>query len=363
MSLRLLVVGAGPAGASTAIFAQRAGMQVLLLDQQIELLAADQYRFKVGENLPPTAQPLLEELGIWEKFKEQGHLPAYGTCSYWGSQQAAKVDFLHHPLGHGWHLDRQQFEQLLIQQAMDRGAEVQLGVRVNQLDFVERQWRVQLNDQSTATFDYIIDATGRNSWFARQQGGTRLYEFRQLALVAVVEVNDSLRDHTTLIEAIAEGWWYSALLPGKRLVLAFFCQPNQTQRKAWLEPEPWRQLLTKAGKTVQRFATFQNWLIRPQFVAAGSSMLEHKTGPGWCAVGDAAMTFDPVSAHGMTMGMVSARDAVQMLQAKIRGEDGAERTYENILNATFQRYALDRKKIYAAERRFPNSPYWQAAQQ
>ena len=48
---------------------------------------------------------------------------------------------------------------------------------------------------------------------------------------------------------------------------------------------------------------------QPKWVVADSGILEAVYGEAWLAVGDAAMTYDPIAAHGLTMSMVSARDA------------------------------------------------------
>src|SRR5262245_32737491 len=64
----VLVLGGGPAGCMAALMLARAGRLVILVERS----HYDQIR--VGETLPPSAQPLLAELGLWERFQRQGHL-------------------------------------------------------------------------------------------------------------------------------------------------------------------------------------------------------------------------------------------------------------------------------------------------
>ena len=367
--LHLLIIGAGPAGLTAAILAARLGWRVSLVDKEREMLTSNELtadagirRFKVGESLPPTARPLLERLGICNDFLAQGHLPAYGVRSYWGTEQEVRRDFISHPLGHAWHLDRPKFEQLLFSHAQRQGVEVKLGLNISRASFAKNEWSVEFSDRNTARYDFIFDATGRNSWFARQQGANRLYEFRQLALVAFGRVSARFNDHSTLIESTQQGWWYSALLPDGLMTWAYFCRPGTEERKRWQNLECWPEVLLGAPQTQKRLSEIEEWVCAPYFVSAASSMLEYKTGPGWCAIGDAAMTLDPVSSHGITLAMVSARDAVTALEREQKGEQAAWGAYENILNATFQRYALERKGIYRQEQRYTDSPYWRTAQ-
>ncbi len=118
-AFKILIIGAGPAGTAAAIFASRQGWEVSLLDRRSDLFVAEQTQPKVGESLPPSIQPLLLDLAIWEDFQEALHLPTYGIKSRWGSDKVVHRDYLVHPLGHGWHLDRQVFEQQLVRKAID----------------------------------------------------------------------------------------------------------------------------------------------------------------------------------------------------------------------------------------------------
>ena len=54
----VVVIGDGPAGASTAVFLAQRNQDVLLLARQVRPSE------KVGENLSPQANPVLKELGV-----------------------------------------------------------------------------------------------------------------------------------------------------------------------------------------------------------------------------------------------------------------------------------------------------------
>ena len=114
MADRVLVVGAGPAGASAAIFLAAQGFEVQAIDRRDSLRAEPGALPKIGESLPPDAKTLLGQLGVWEAFESGPHLRCTGNKSYWGSGEVRYHDFLTHPLGHGWHVDRIVFERQLL---------------------------------------------------------------------------------------------------------------------------------------------------------------------------------------------------------------------------------------------------------
>jgi 2-polyprenyl-6-methoxyphenol hydroxylase-like FAD-dependent oxidoreductase len=94
------IVGAGPAGSSTAIAMARRGYSVTVIE------AAARRDFRIGETVPPEIRPCLQELGAWESFRRDVPLPSAGECSAWGEDELAYRDAFAHPMGGGWHLDR-----------------------------------------------------------------------------------------------------------------------------------------------------------------------------------------------------------------------------------------------------------------
>ncbi|HKS99304.1 MAG TPA: hypothetical protein VJT31_07225, partial [Rugosimonospora sp.] len=78
-------------------------------------------RETVGETIPPDARLPLAQLGVWDAFLAQRHLPCLGSCSSWGSDTLGYNDFVLNPQGHGWHLDRPRFDALLREAAVKTG--------------------------------------------------------------------------------------------------------------------------------------------------------------------------------------------------------------------------------------------------
>lgn len=373
------IIGGGPAGLAAAIFLAQAGVAVAVVtradyrfqthencDRGSNKIGDNKIRDKIGESLAPDSKPILQQLGVWEEFLADKHLPCPGNRSAWGSAELTDYSFIGNPYGSGWHLDRLRFEARLEQRAKALGVEIAIG-RV--LPEFERsplgQWHLRISPDIAPNkiapdkkinreifAPFAIDATGRNSWFARRQGIRRCLDDRQVAVAAFLEPRDSpIEDATSLVEAVEGGWWYSALLPDGRLAAFRAADPDSEvarDRGVW-----WRELAATqyASDRARHYCHSTSLKVVP----ANSSRLERFRGEGWLAIGDAAIAYDPLSAHGLTLALASARDSARAI---LKGDSQAFSAYESRLQTACDRYSQMRREIYALEQRWPQSPYW-----
>ncbi|MCX6043689.1 MAG: tryptophan 7-halogenase [Chloroflexi bacterium] len=188
-----------------------------------------------------------------------------------------------------------------------------------------------------------------------------MYEDRQVALVAFLEApSASFVDSTSLVEAVTDGWWYSALLPDQRLATSFMTDADLHPRRWVTTPAGWQTLLQQTIYTNQRVREHGYKLAsKPLFVAADSGRLDRLCGDQWVAVGDAALRYDPLSAHGLTLALAGGRDAALAITAQLAGDQAALAQYAARLTAAYDQYATMRQAYYRAETRWPTTPYWQ----
>jgi len=214
----VLIVGAGPAGASAALS--------LAPTRTVALTDLDSSsRPRIGESLPPAARRLFNDMGLWESFQSQGHSPCYGNRSVWGSAQPIETDFLRDPDGHGWHIDRARFDLWLRGIAVDRGAIFLSPGRLNSIEWDGRSWRAKAGtDEGDIELiaRVVIDAGGRASPVARSLGARRKLADKLVCSWVSGKARPIHRSAGfTYVEAAEDGWWYAAPLAGGRRVLAF----------------------------------------------------------------------------------------------------------------------------------------------
>jgi flavin-dependent dehydrogenase len=322
-------------------------------------------RVKFGESLPPSVRPLLDRLGVWNAFLETNPRPAYANRSSWGGDgRVNEHDFIFSPHGTGWHIDRVRFDAMLRRQAIAAGACLLEGAYIESVERrPDRQWRLLAKDARgayTIAAPVVVDAGGRAASFARRQGARRRRFDRLIAATVYLLPRDAaVCEGTTLVEAVRDGWWYSAPLPDGRLAVAFFTDPDLAAARASRTLDGWQNLLSACGPTKERVETYGDKPeAPPRIVAAGSSLLDPIAGNGWLAVGDAAATFDPLSSHGIGAALDGGLRAASAIEAHLTGDCGALRHYAEQILESYARYLWMWRSYYAEERRWPDAAFW-----
>lgn len=356
-----VVVGGGPAGTAAAITLARTGRSVLLLE------AASDLTFKIGEALPPASRPLLQKLGVWDGFLADGHLPCYGNLSAWGSSHLESTDFIFDPHGHGWHLDRPRFDALLRREASLAGAGVSMGTTFSkwtrQLSGGWLLTLMQEGQEMKVACRWLIDATGRRCIVARREGERRRADDTLVALFAVFNPTEDLKqanqDSRTLIEAAPDGWWYTALLPSNQRIVVYLTDADLAPRGPDVE-SAYTALLSRT-KHIHACLTTGKYSLStaPKVAPANTSRLNHPTGDGWLAIGDAALSFDPLSAQGIFTSLYTGMEAGLALVESLSGSSNALANYGNRLATIYRAYLRNRSTYYGLEKRWADRTFWQ----
>jgi flavin-dependent dehydrogenase len=349
MRTDVVIVGGGPAGAALAIGVVHQGRDAVIIE------SSDYSGVRAGETLQPATRPLIERLGVWERFLDDAHVTSHGVASAWGTDELQANDFFVSPRGNGWHLDRNRFDRMLAIEAQRRGALLLMGTRLAGVARRADGWRITTRSGHCIDCAILVDATGRRASVARRLG-VRRDVFDQLAGVfGVIDTGDPSTESFTIIEAAHDGWWYVAPIPDGRTAVAFMSDIDIIRRAEIRDPATWKKRLHETRHVGARAA---GPLAMPLSVhAAGSTILDRVTGEGWLAVGDAASAYDPLSSQGIHKALASAEVATWA----IANDDFDE--YEQTVRAAFDGYLAARTTFYAAEQRWPSSLFWSRRQQ
>lgn len=346
----IVVLGGGPAGATAAIALAQAGASVVLFER----LRAPS--FKPGEILESTIRYPLTELGLFERFEELGFLPIAGNLAVWGSSDPVDADGMLNPHGAGYLVDRARMEDWLIGEALRAGVTVVRGARTV-LDaqggpivrWIEASRRMELRSS------LIVHATGRS---AGRLGPGRRQRFDALvALLAYLPEPPGVEaDQRLCIEAVAEGWWYSATLPDKHRVVAFMTDSDLLPAGAATRLEFFNARLNETS-IIQRPLEGR----RPDSIKAHpatSTLRDTIAGPDWVALGDAAATYDPLSGRGVSAAMSKGCGLARAVKS-YPSISTAGAAYARAEADAFADYLKMRGVTYGRERRWSHSSFWQ----
>ncbi len=323
------------------------------------LLEASNYHGSgLGQTLSPLIDSHLTRLGLRRDFIRHEYMPAPGIVSVWGSREPRVEDFMLGVHGSGWHVDRLAFDRMLANGAAKAGATVRANSRV--LSAVRRSrksWALELTCQGkrcACECRFLIDATGRSGASCLSSLSPRIVLDRLIGVVWTGRQNGEWP--YALVESVDDGWFYAANLPGGRSTVAYMTDSDLYRCNFKRHPDLWRRQLNKTAYVRGRLPRNAD-LSKLRVVSAASTIRLNPVGQGWCAVGDAAMSHDPLSGLGVHHALESAfqiaADAPQFLQDD---EPGAYRDW--VMNR-IDRYLVARQHNYAAERRWSNSKFWQ----
>ncbi len=198
-----------------------------------------------------------------------------------------------------------------------------------------RRWCLQLSD-GEEVFDWVVDATGRRGAVSRLLGVKRRRIDHQVALVGRLESEraDDV-DETLTVESTSSGWWYCCRVPGQRRVAAFV-SASKPDTLTW---ESRLRASRHIGPLVETYRLEGTLLSR----AADSTILEQCYGPQWVAIGDAAVSYDPLGSRGLISALKGGLEAASLVGAPESHLAG----WQTRLREGFTAYRAERDRLIA----------------
>ena len=332
-SCDLAVIGAGPAGAATAIRAARGGARVTVFEK------ASPGRDKVcGDGLTPRAVAALDELGI----DLDGAHRIDGLRMIAGSTRRELLWPANNRFGrHGAVWPRRALDKHLVEAAEAAGADIEWNTEVmptladdGTVIGVETAER-DSSHRGRRRADLVVLATGAPGAAARMLGAERV-ESEPFGL-AIRTYAPSPRHADRHLEACltlrgAEGGWvpgYGWMFPagdGTVNIGAGSMSTMKGFRKLNLN-----RLLNEYRDLVADEWELGDYLERPRAWRLPMSVIR-RHGPGWAAVGDAAGLINPMNGEGIDYGLESG-----MVLADLFLEDpaGAPSAYDRVIGERF----------------------------
>lgn len=147
-------------------------------------------------------------------------------------------------------------------------------------------------------------------------------------------------------------------MPDGRLAAAYMTDGDHLLESGLNATALWQRAVEQTSH-IKAFAAGCTWAAPVKVRNASTSCLEQMTGPGWCAVGDAACARDPLSGSGVCKAIQSGLAAAAEIRQTGARPEAVLRNYATTAAKEFERFLAERKSCYCFEMRWPASAFWQ----
>jgi flavin-dependent dehydrogenase len=172
---RVAIVGGGPAGSTAALTLLKLGHQPIVFERETFP------RYRIGESLLPGTLSILSRLGVVDQVEAAGFTSKPAATFLWGEGKPPWSFTFATPktapwtFDHSFQVNRDEYDQILLDEAARRGADVRFEHEVTGIDLGEGGAPSRLGIRSEAgtdelEADFVIDASGSTGVIAKKLG-------------------------------------------------------------------------------------------------------------------------------------------------------------------------------------------------
>ena len=350
----VIIIGAGPAGTTAATLLARSGKNVLLLEK-------DSFpRYNLGESLLPYCYFTLDRLGMIEKMKASAFPKKYSVQFVSTNGQVAHPFYFHQHFKHEaattWQVLRSDFDQMLLDNAIENGAKVIHQITAKNLMTTNGAViGVEAIDQENRCREFYapmtIDASGRAA-FACGVNGWRVRDPELKKVSIWTYYKQAKRDPgldagaTTIAYLPEKGWFWYIPLPddtvsvgivAERDYLFRHSRDRETIFQNEIKNNPWIEDHLSTGQRTGPYHITGDYSYRARHCAADGIVL----------VGDAFTFLDPVFSSGVFLALKSGELAADIIDNAFKTHDFSAGQFSPYYQSLSQSIEVMRKLLYA----------------
>lgn len=353
-SYDVIIIGAGPAGTTAAVLLSQSGKNVLILEKELFP------RYNLGESLLPYCYFTLDRLGMIDKMKASAFPKKYSVQFVSTKGQVAHPFYFHQHFDHEasttWQVLRSDFDQMLLDNAIKKGAKVIHQITAKKLMTTNAVITgVEAIDQDGCTQTFhapmTIDASGRAA-FACGQKGWRIRdpELKKISIWTYYKQakRDSGQDAgaTTIAYLPEKGWFWYIPLPDDTVSVGIVAEHdylfrNTRDRETIFQTEvknnPWIEDHLSTGHCVDQYHITGDYSYRSRYCAADGLLL----------VGDAFTFLDPVFSSGVFLALKSGELAADLVNNAFSSQDFSANQFSNYYQPLAHSIEAMRRLLYA----------------
>lgn len=311
----VIIIGGGPAGTSTAAILAEHGHKVLVIERE------KFPRYHVGESLIPFTFGPLERLGMIPKMRKSHFMKKYSVSFVAPDGKRSQPFYFYdrydrETIAQTWQVLRSEFDQMLMDHARERGAEVREETRVTQL-IKDDSGRVigvevQTKDGSLERLlaKIVVDASGKEA-FASNREGWRIGD-PYLNKVAVwtyyqgSKREPGLEEGATTVAFVPEkGWFWHIPQHNDMVSVGVVAEGKYLSRDGVRDPKGMFDREIGENAWIKEHLSTGTCTGEYWITSEYSRHSKYGASPGLLLVGDAFAFLDPVFSSGVMLALKS----------------------------------------------------------
>ena len=353
----VLIIGGGPAGASTAAILAEHGHKVLILERE------KFPRYHIGESLIPFTYGPLERLGVIPKMKSSGFTKKF-SVSFVQPDGRKSVPFYFHTrydintIAQTWQVTRAEFDVMMLDNAREKGAEVREETTVTKLlkNDSGRVIGVEIQDREgrrqSLFAKLVVDASGKEA-FASNREGWRVGDPYLNKVAVWTYYKGSKREAgmdegaTTIAFVPEKGWFWHIPLHDDRVSVGVVAEGKYLTRGGVRDPKEIFQREISENQWIKDHLS--NGTCEGEYWLTSEYSRHSKFGasPGLLLVGDAFAFLDPVFSSGVMLALKSGVMAGDAIHAALAANDVSPERFADYASQLREGVENMRKLVYA----------------
>ncbi len=325
----MVIIGGGPAGATVGTLLADHGHRVLILE------ANRLPRHHIGESLMPESYSTFQRLGMLDKLGA-ANFPRKESVQFVSASGKDSQPYFftdRDPGAHSvtWQVPRDRFDQMMLDNARQHGAEVREGVRVSSVNFDgDRAVGVNIGARGSTEAigaKVVVDASGMSTLLARQLGIRQPHETLKNGAIYAYYKN-AKRDEgrnagaTIIIQtADRQGWFWFIPLPDGLTSIGVVAPPSYLFTGRGDDPlSTLEEEIGHCPGIERRLADAER--VGQAFVTSDFSYRARRVaGDGWVLIGDAFAFLDPIYSSGVFLALKSGEFAADAIHDALQAGD------------------------------------------